>query len=430
MKQILLFLTLFLATTTISHAQNRAIARGAEPGELYLTTFWYGIYGSWGPPYYNTLRTAVYHITENGKKVTIQYDVDYFADYYTTPSSVMQPQYILADATPGVLYAKRVYTKNYYDYTQLWVSFDYGESWELREENIGAIGYTSSYKEGVIYRGEYEKVFISNNYANTWSNLPTLYSIFFQAGHTEEYFEACEFISLGLNEFFYTNDCYQDFEHLILSTEHASGEMPGFFPDVYRGSKEGEVYIHSWFSGYKYKASFSANTGHTFRHVYVNEDYQWQNSLFNKNQLLFMSDREEGVFYILNLIEEKDIDPWGWHLKLCVHYYRDYGETLVDVYCHDINKNYENEIGINEINIIENIVIFPNPTTGELIINNEQLTIKSIEFFDVSGKKQLTQHFNISSSHYKINISELNAGIYFVHITTKQGIVTKKIIKN
>jgi len=123
-------------------SQSRNVARGAVPGELYLTSVWYGIY-------YNTLQGAVYHITENGKKLTIQYDVDYFGN----PEQIMMPQYILADATPGVVYNKQTYFKNSYTYTALWVSFDYGKNWVFREENIGTKGYFSYNVEGLIYRG-------------------------------------------------------------------------------------------------------------------------------------------------------------------------------------------------------------------------------------------------------------------------------------
>jgi hypothetical protein len=39
----------------------------------------------------------------------------------------------------------------------------------------------------------------------------------------------------------------------------------------------------------------------------------------------------------------EDKDPWGSHIKICIDYYRDYGEILVDTYCHDVTKDYERE---------------------------------------------------------------------------------------
>jgi hypothetical protein len=55
-----------------------------------------------------------------------------------------------------------------------------------------------------------------------------------------------------------------------------------------------------------------------------------------------MSDREPGVFYIIKRYEVEDFNPWGHHTKVCIEYYRDYGETLVATYCHDLTKDYGN----------------------------------------------------------------------------------------
>ena len=55
----LLFLIVFATIIGNATAQERTIARGAEPGELYIATIWYGIYDpDWGPPYYRALRPA------------------------------------------------------------------------------------------------------------------------------------------------------------------------------------------------------------------------------------------------------------------------------------------------------------------------------------------------------------------------------------
>ncbi|MCL2435805.1 MAG: T9SS type A sorting domain-containing protein, partial [Lentimicrobiaceae bacterium] len=87
---------------------------------------------------------------------------------------------------------------------------------------------------------------------------------------------------------------------------------------------------------------------------------------------------------------------------------------------------------------LENITLYPNPTTGELEIRNYELRINSIEVFDVYGRIVSSHHLpphtsNIppspSSSHQKINISHINSGIYFVKITTDSGEVVKKVVK-
>ena len=92
----------------------------------------------------------------------------------------------------------------------------------------------------------------------------------------------------------------------------------------------------------------------------------------------------------------------------------------------DLRKSVESALSACH-NALDKITLVPNPTTGELTINNEQLTINNIEIFDIYGRKH---HLITSSSNHQINIAHLPAGIYFVKITTEVGGVVKKIIKN
>jgi len=79
--------------------------------------------------------------------------------------------------------------------------------------------------------------------------------------------------------------------------------------------------------------------------------------------------------------------------------------------------------------IDEQIVIFPNPTTGELGIRNYELRIESVEVFDVYGRKHECTNARKHEGGILMDISHLPAGIYFVKINTEKGIITKKIIK-
>jgi len=89
-------------------------------------------------------------------------------------------------------------------------------------------------------------------------------------------------------------------------------------------------------------------------------------------------------------------------------------------------------IGNITVDISENITsdfkIYPNPTKGELTIDNGKLTIGNVEVFDVFGRK-LSSFTSHSSPLISIDISHLQAGIYFVAIDTDQGKVYKKVVK-
>ena len=71
--------------------------------------------------------------------------------------------------------------------------------------------------------------------------------------------------------------------------------------------------------------------------------------------------------------------------------------------------------------------IYPNPTKGELKIENGELKIKNVEIVDISGKIIINYQLSTVNS---IDISHLPPGIYFVKMTTENGVVTQKIVKS
>jgi len=92
----------------------------------------------------------------------------------------------------------------------------------------------------------------------------------------------------------------------------------------------------------------------------------------------------------------------------------------------EMQFTYSN-VGIESIDGKE-IKVYPNPTTGELTIENGPLTITGLEIFDVNGKKQFSI-FNSQFSIEKVDISHLPAGVYLVKLFTEQGEIVKKIVK-
>jgi len=356
MKKPLLFLTILIVLNSISFSQSRYITRGAEPGEFYYTGDWYAIYGPMGS--YDTLRHAVYRFTENGKKLTIQYDYDWFADLFTEPGSIAQFHHILADATFGVLYGRRTYSKNSFTHTQLWTSFDYGKNWIFREENITSRAYYAANVEGLLYRQGTDGAYKSEDYGHTFFQITTASPGPEPGLQNGEAFG----VSMSNRSLSYTYNFYETYTQISIDHAFMSAD-----PDVFRGGLPGEVYITSRFPGDIHRVSFSADTGHTFRHVYI---HQYN---YNASRPIFMSDREPGVFYILRLLRMEDLNPRGFHRKLCVEYYRDYGETLVDVYCHDVHKNYEYEEAVCDSEDITYLESNVNDNSVQLQWSNSQM---------------------------------------------------------
>ena len=76
--------------------------------------------------------------------------------------------------------------------------------------------------------------------------------------------------------------------------------------------------------------------------------------------------------------------------------------------------------GVVETRHTTSLQIYPNPTSGQLIINNEQLIINGFEIFDVAGRVVMSQVASKS-----IDISHLPSGIYFL----KAGGEVFKVVK-
>jgi hypothetical protein len=83
--------------------------------------------------------------------------------------------------------------------------------------------------------------------------------------------------------------------------------------------------------------------------------------------------------------------------------------------------------GIGNYGQTGNFTIYPNPAKNELKITNYELRITNVEVFDVYGRNVLP-HTAHHTPHTTLDISDLTSGIYFVKITTEQGIITKKVI--
>ena len=87
--------------------------------------------------------------------------------------------------------------------------------------------------------------------------------------------------------------------------------------------------------------------------------------------------------------------------------------------------NFEENVGISDKEINHLITVYPNPTTGELRIENGELRISNVEIFDSFGRKLTTYHYPLIT----INISHFPAGVYFLRISTEVGEVIKKVLK-
>lgn len=92
-------------------------------------------------------------------------------------------------------------------------------------------------------------------------------------------------------------------------------------------------------------------------------------------------------------------------------------------------------VGTTEITQLESMDVFPNPTSGELVVNfdlTDNVTNSVLRLVDLTGKAVYVQEFDqlIEGNHtFNISLDNAPSGIYYVELVSETGVFTKKIVK-
>ena len=86
----------------------------------------------------------------------------------------------------------------------------------------------------------------------------------------------------------------------------------------------------------------------------------------------------------------------------------------------------EEPLAINTVDEIENINIYPNPTSGIFTIDGNNIT--DIQIIDVTGKIIYAEKTSKTISN--IDLRDFSNGVYFVKVKTVNGISVKKLLLN
>ena len=101
----------------------------------------------------------------------------------------------------------------------------------------------------------------------------------------------------------------------------------------------------------------------------------------------------------------------------------------INIKTNDIIRHYKpkrTEKITNEIRL-DNVQIFPNPTTDILNVQSEE-NIERIQVLNAKGQIILSRNYE-NQNNIQLNISDLASGLYSVQMKTKKGFQTSKIIK-
>ena len=105
-----------------------------------------------------------------------------------------------------------------------------------------------------------------------------------------------------------------------------------------------------------------------------------------------------------------------------------------NLYISDNNNHVIRELvnlnpkGIEEFSS-NTLTLFPNPSTDQVLINSDDLAIKTISIFDINGKLCKTISVDGKPMQITISIAELSGGEYFIIAEGEKSKSTGKIIK-
>ena len=83
-------------------------------------------------------------------------------------------------------------------------------------------------------------------------------------------------------------------------------------------------------------------------------------------------------------------------------------------------------LAVEDLNFADAISIYPNPVMDNFKINS---IAKKVDIYDISGRLVKTFKGDFNET-YSFDIKNLNRAVYIVRITSENGSLTKKIIKN
>jgi len=85
-----------------------------------------------------------------------------------------------------------------------------------------------------------------------------------------------------------------------------------------------------------------------------------------------------------------------------------------------------NEVSVNATRKYDEVGIYPNPSSGEFMVNNIPADISSIEIRDVNGES-LYLKTDLQVTSHKIK-KDLKPGLYFVILRGRDYFVAKKLV--
>ena len=96
----------------------------------------------------------------------------------------------------------------------------------------------------------------------------------------------------------------------------------------------------------------------------------------------------------------------------------------------DFELTVESILGVEESELNNAIVMYPNPAQNQVTISNSSnILLESAMIFDVNGKQVSQINLQDMQQEKVIDVSSLASGVYIVQIQSERASVTKRLIK-
>ena len=99
------------------------------------------------------------------------------------------------------------------------------------------------------------------------------------------------------------------------------------------------------------------------------------------------------------------------------------GSSITELYFHVIYAT-----GVGELLTEKEMIVYPNPTTGQITLTNLPKETSKIAVYNVLGELLLNQELNESNKAF-IHIDDLPNGVYFLQVSNGENAMAVKVIK-
>ena len=220
---------------------------------------------------------------------------------------------------------------------------------------------------------------------------------------------------------------------------------------------EWDTGINAWIFSSKKEYTYDANNNLT-SYIYSNWDsginvwifyskreytYDANNNMTSEIYSLWDTGINAWIFnykyeYIYNLeVNISEIIAPEWYNNYL--YPPFYNELLTEIYYSwdgtdfTINSKgtfyYSDIVGINEVIDNSIFIIYPNPANDYIMINAGSTNTNEIQIFNVYGQCLMSVDTQNNISEYRVDISNLPAGMYFTRIANDKNNVVKRFVK-